>query len=61
MKAMELLRRVFRILGAMLREVFDEAAYGRFLAQTGSHRSSASYREFMRERETATARKPRCC
>jgi hypothetical protein len=58
---MVLLRRAFHIFGAMLREIFDEAAYGRFLTRTGSHRSSASYREFLRERETATARKPRCC
>jgi hypothetical protein len=58
---MVLLRRAFHIFGAMLREIFDEAAYGRFLARTGNHRSSASYREFLRERETATASKPRCC
>jgi hypothetical protein len=51
----------FRILLAMLREIFDENAYQRFLLRTGSVASVQSYREFMRERESAMATKPRCC
>jgi hypothetical protein len=46
---------------AILREVFDESAYERFLARTGDERSVASYHAFTRERESSLARKPRCC
>jgi hypothetical protein len=53
--------KLLRILLATLREIFDENAYQRFLARTGSTASVQSYREFMRERETAMATKPRCC
>jgi hypothetical protein len=45
----------------ILREVFDESAYERFLARSGKQRSVNSYREFSRERESSLARKPRCC
>ena len=51
----------FWILLATLREIFDENAYQRFLLRTGSAASVQSYREFMRERESAMATKPRCC
>jgi hypothetical protein len=44
-----------------LREIFDEAAYERFLSRTDAARSVSSYRDFLREREAALARKPRCC
>jgi hypothetical protein len=46
---------------AMIREIFDESAYDRFLARVGASRSIHSYREFLREREEAMVRKPRCC
>ena len=52
---------VWELLKAMLREIFDESAYDRFLARTGNERSVASYRAFTRERESSLARKPRCC
>jgi len=52
---------VFRSVLAVLREVFDEAAYDRFLLRTHTARSVSSYREFLREREAALTRKPRCC
>ena len=55
------LRRAAGITRASLREIFDENAYERFLARTQSSRSAASYGQFLREREAATARKPRCC
>jgi hypothetical protein len=57
-------KRLFKawyIFVAALREIFDENAYERFLSRTHSRRSTASYREFLLEREAATARKPRCC
>lgn len=51
----------WRTVMATLREIFDESAYDRFLFRTGQTRSVASYREFLKETETALARKPRCC
>ena len=44
-----------------LREVFDENAYARFLERTHSSRSTASYRAFLRERESVVVNRPRCC
>jgi hypothetical protein len=46
---------------AMLREIFDESAYDRFLLRTHASRSIASYRAFTRERDAAMLKKPRCC
>ena len=53
-------KQAIRILIAMLREVFDEAAYTRFLQRTQTVSSRAAYAAFWRERETK-APKPRCC
>jgi hypothetical protein len=55
------IRHALSILRAALREIFDESAYERFLTRTKSERTVTSYRAFLRERETAIARKPRCC
>jgi len=55
------LRYAFLMFRAVLREIFDESAYERFLARTRSSRSVASYRQFLRERETTITRRPRCC
>ncbi len=55
------LRNLTGIVHAMLREVFDETAYERYLTRTCSERSKESYRSFLYERETVMARKPRCC
>jgi hypothetical protein len=57
----KLLRDVTLVVTAALREIFDESAYDRFLARTQTARSVESYRQFMQERETGMARKPRCC
>ncbi len=54
-------RNLTQIVRAVLREVFDEEAYERYLARTYSERSKESYRSFLNERQTAMARKPRCC
>jgi len=45
---------------AALREIFDEAAYRRFLQRTGQPASRSSYRDFVRQRHGAKPR-PRCC
>ena len=55
------MREFLRIFVATLREIFDENAYQRFLVRTNGVASAESYREFMREREAAMARRPRCC
>jgi hypothetical protein len=56
-----IVRQTFGILLAMLREIFDEAAYTRFLARAGVASSSESYAAFRREFEEAKAHSPRCC
>ncbi len=50
-----------RHLLAALREIFDEAAYARFLARTGQPSSRAAYAGFLRERAASQERRPRCC
>jgi hypothetical protein len=50
-----------KIVLAMLREIFDETPYQRFLQRTGLPSSPAAYQQFCRERESAYACRPRCC
>jgi hypothetical protein len=54
-------RKAARILLATLREIFDEAPYARFLKRTQIPSSPAAYAAFCRERESAQARRPKCC
>lgn len=58
---MSRVRNAARILLAALREIFDESAYARFLHRNEQQSSRESYAAFLRERENAQARKPRCC
>lgn len=55
------MRRIALIMWAMLREIFDESAYARFLQRNRMVSSRAAYAAFLRESETARARRPRCC
>ena len=55
------LLRAWDIFAAAVLEIFDEAPYRRFLERTGAKRSVESYRQFIREREAVTSRRPRCC
>lgn len=55
------LLKVSRILLAMLREIFDEAPYARYLERTNVPSSPAAYAAFCRERESARSRRPKCC
>jgi hypothetical protein len=57
----DLVIKIMRTIKAALREIFDESAYDRFLLRTRESRSVASYRAFMRERDAAMLKKPRCC
>jgi len=50
-----------RIAWQMLREIFDEAAYTRFLERNQMSSSPGAYNLFLQERESAIARRARCC
>jgi len=60
-KVIQCARDIYWIVIAMLREIFDEAAYDRFLLRTHARRSVESYRMFVDEKEGVVARNPRCC
>jgi hypothetical protein len=55
------LGRAVKIALAMLREIFDEASYARFLQRANLSSSPRAYAAYWREREAGHARKPRCC
>jgi hypothetical protein len=54
-------RSFFRLLREALREIFDEAAYARFLARQGISSSRAAYGAFLCESAASRERRPRCC
>ena len=49
------------LLLSVLREIFDEAAYSRFLVRHKMSSCPRAYAAFMREQELSKARRPRCC
>jgi hypothetical protein len=55
------LRQIAATFIATLREIFDESAYARFLAQHGMSSCPNSYAAFLREQEGIKARRPKCC
>jgi hypothetical protein len=55
------LRLAARLLLSVLREIFDESAYTRFLDRNRVLSSPTAYAAFSREHEVAKARRPRCC
>jgi hypothetical protein len=58
---MKCLAHAARIAWLTLREIFDEAAYARFLARHQMLSSPHAYACFLRERESASVRRIRCC
>jgi len=50
-----------RIVVATLREIFDEAAYDRFLLRKQMASSPKAYAAFRQEFEDAKMRRPKCC
>ena len=58
---MKRLANAARILIATLREIFDEAAYERFLRRTQMATSATAYAAFRAEFEEAKTRQPKCC
>ncbi|MFZ0318468.1 MAG: hypothetical protein WAL56_05025 [Candidatus Sulfotelmatobacter sp.] len=61
MRVPEKLRILAATALAALREIFDEAAYARFLNRAGVVSSSEAYAAFRREFEDAKTRRPKCC
>jgi hypothetical protein len=56
-----MIRNAGSVLMTVLREIFDEAAYARFLSRTQRASSAQAYAAFTRERESVQNRWPRCC
>ena len=50
-----------RILRLTLREIFDEAAYARYLQRAGLKASRQSYVGFLEEKHQAKSPAARCC
>jgi hypothetical protein len=59
--ATEAMRHFMATMLAALREIFDEAAYARFLRQEGVASSTEAYAAFRREFEEAKVQRPKCC
>ncbi len=55
------MRRVGRLILAILRELADESAYQRHLAAHGVRHSGAEWRRFSEERQRARYARPKCC
>jgi hypothetical protein len=51
----------FEVIMAILREIFDESAYQRFLDRSLMESSANAYAIFRQENEQSTSRRPRCC
>ena len=49
------------LLLSVLREIFDESAYSRFLARQEISSCPSAYAAFLREQEGLKARRPKCC
>ncbi len=54
-------RNIIATVVATLREIFDEAAYSRFLARHEMCPCPSAYAAFLREQEGIKARRPKCC
>ncbi len=58
---MSRVRKATTILRAILREIFDESAYERFLTRRSLPSSREAYAVFLQESEQTRTTKPRCC
>jgi hypothetical protein len=58
---MNVIKRFVGLCGEVLREIFDEAAYSRFLSRAGLGSSTEAYAAFRHEFEEAKTRRPKCC
>jgi hypothetical protein len=55
------MNQIFPTIVAILREIFEESAYSRFLAHHELSSCPSAYAAFLREQEGAKARRPKCC
>jgi hypothetical protein len=55
------LSRAATILLSAVREIFDEAAYQRFVSREQLPVSAESYAQFLDEQAATTTRRSRCC
>ena len=53
--------KIFAIARATVQEIFDEAAYSRFLSRNRMESSPQAYAAFRRENEAAKMRRVKCC
>ena len=58
---LEAIARALAVLVEILKEIFDESAYQRFLNRNELQSSSQAYAMFLQENEQAKSRRPRCC
>jgi hypothetical protein len=56
---MNALKRFAEVVAEVLREIFDENAYARYLARESKPASATAYAEFVKEKYRAPVR--RCC
>ncbi len=61
MKVWTAILRAFKISLAVLREIFDEAAYARFLVCHELAPGAETYADFCRDHQQGKVRLPRCC
>jgi hypothetical protein len=54
-------KRALAVGRQILAEIFEEAAYARFLERHGIQSSREAYAHYLRESATARARRSRCC
>lgn len=59
--ALGAIKQTLALLRAILREIFDESAYQRFLSQHHLATSADAYAAFCHDHEHSKARRPRCC
>jgi hypothetical protein len=55
------LPQVAAVLASLLKEIFDESAYSRFLERNRVSSSATAYAAFREENERLKAQRPRCC
>ena len=53
--------RIAGVVHSILAEIFDEAAYARFLERQGVENSRKAYAQFLCETGAARSQRPRCC
>jgi hypothetical protein len=54
-------RRTLAVIHSILREIFDESAYARFLERRHLSTSRQAYAAFLAESRVQRERRPRCC